>query len=107
MQFIPTPGTQNIVTPPEESFDTQAMMGSMQQILSENLGQFVVCEFLIGTAATTKKEGILYSVGRSFMVLFEEMSKTYVVCDIFSVKFVTFYMPNQRPGRRGMQQGRG
>lgn len=88
-----------IVTPPEERFDNEAMRGSMQQILSDNLGQFVVCEFLIGTDLITRKEGVLYSVGRSFMVLYEELSKTFVVCDIFSVKFVTFYLPGQRPPR--------
>ena len=73
------------------------MRGSMQQILSENLGQFVVCEFLIGTQAMTRKEGILYSVGRSYLTLYEEVNMNYVVCDIFSIKFVTFYLPGRRP----------
>ena len=86
-----------ITTPPEEDFNTETMQGSMQQILSDNLGQFVVCEFLIGTAEMVRKEGILYSVGRSFVVLYEEINMNYVVCDIFSIKFVTFYLPGRRP----------
>lgn len=86
-----------LVTPPEENFDTEAMRGSMQEIFSDNLGQYVVCEFLIGTQATTRKEGILYSVARNYIVLYEEASHTFVVCDIFSIKFVTFYLPGQRP----------
>ena len=90
-------GTIN--TPPEEDFNTEAMQGSMQQFLSENLGQYVVIEFLIGTQTMTRKEGILYAVGRSVVTLYEELSQTFVVCDIFSVKFVTFYLPGQRPGR--------
>lgn len=86
-----------LVTPPEENFNTEAMRGSMQEIFSDNLGQFVVCEFLIGTQATTHKEGILYSVARNYIVLYEEISHTFIVCDIFSIKFVTFYLPGQRP----------
>ena len=88
-----------LVTPPDENFNTDAMRGSMQQILSDNLGNFVVCEFLVGTQAMTQKEGILYSVGRSYLTLYEELTQTFVVCDMFSVKFVTFYLPGQRPYR--------
>ncbi|MCI9626242.1 MAG: hypothetical protein HFI90_05610 [Clostridia bacterium] len=93
-------GENSIVTPPEGEFNTEAFQGSMQQILSDNIGQFVVCEFIIGTGPTlTVKEGVLYSVGRSFIVLYEELNRNYVVCDIFSIKFVTFYLPGQRPRR--------
>lgn len=89
-----------ISTPPEENFNTEAMNGSMQQILSDNLGNYVVCEFLIGTSGLVKREGILYFVGRSYVTLYEEISMTYVVCDIFSIKFVTFYQPGRRPRSR-------
>lgn len=88
-----------LVTPPEENFNTDAMRGSMQQILADNLGLYTVCEFLVGTQAMTRKEGILYSVGRSYMALYDETSQNFVVCDIFSLKFVTFYMPGHRPGQ--------
>lgn len=90
-------------TPPEEDFNTPAMQGSMQQVLSENLGQYVVVEFLIGTQTVESKRGILYAVGRSFLTLFEETSQTFVVCDIFSVKFITFYLPGRRPQRMPME----
>ncbi len=92
------PGTA-IYVPPEEGgqFDNEAYQGSMQQILGDNLGQFVVVEFLIGTNNMTTKEGILYAVGRSYVTLFDERNQTYVVCDIFSVKFVTFFQPGRRP----------
>lgn len=89
----------SINTPPEENFDTEAMQGSMQQFLSDNLGTYVVIEFLIGTQNIVHKEGVLYAVGRSVVTLYEELSQTFVTCDIFSVKFVTFYLPGQRPGR--------
>lgn len=93
----PSAEPSNIVTPPEGDFNTEAFVGSMQQILSDNLGQYVVIEFLIGTQGMTTKQGILYAVGRSYVVLYEEVNRNYVVCDIFSVKFVTFYLPGERP----------
>lgn len=86
-------------TPPQQEFDTPAMQGSLQQALSENLGQYVVVEFLIGTQTMEQKSGILYAVGTSVLTLFEEESRTFVICDIFSVKFVTFYLPGHRPQR--------
>ncbi|MEG1878570.1 MAG: hypothetical protein RR211_02960 [Pseudoflavonifractor sp.] len=87
---------------PADPFDTEAMQGSLQQLLSKNLGEYVVVEFLIGTQSMTNKQGILYGVGRSTITLFEEPDRTFVVCDIFSIKFVTFYLPGQRPGQTGV-----
>ena len=87
-----------INVPAAENFnDLPAFQGSIQQFLSENIGNFVVIEFLIGTQAMTSRQGILYSVGASYIILYEETSRTFVMCDIFSVKFVTFYFPGQRP----------
>ncbi|MEG1858006.1 MAG: hypothetical protein RR216_04645, partial [Pseudoflavonifractor sp.] len=87
---------------PVDPFDSEAMQGSLQQLLSKNLGEYVVVEFLIGTRDMTSKQGILYGVGRSTITLFEEPDQTFVVCDLFSIKFVTFYLPGQRPGQTGV-----
>lgn len=65
--------------------------GSMQEVLSQNTGLFVMIEFLVGTQTLVRKQGILYSVGISFLVLYDTAEETYVVCDLYSVKFVTFY----------------
>jgi hypothetical protein len=86
-----------IHTPPAQDFDTPAMDGSIQQFLADNLGEFVVVEFLVGTQSLVQKSGILYAVGSSVLTLYEEMSQTFITCDIFSVKFVTFYLPGHRP----------
>ena len=94
-------GSGGLVTPAEENFNTDTMRGSLQQILSDNLGAYVSCEFLVGLQAMIKKEGILYSVGRSYLTLYEETTQTFMVCDIFSLKFITFYLPGQRPGQVG------
>ncbi len=87
----------SITTPPQQDFDTPAMEGSLQQFLSENLGTYVIIEFLVGTQTLTRKAGVLYAVGTSVVTLYEEVSQTFVTCDIFSIKFVTFYLPGRRP----------
>lgn len=87
----------NFEHPAQESFDSEEMRGSMQAILSQNSGNFVVIEFLIGTGEIVRKQGMIYLVGRSFITLYDEPANNFIICDIFSVKFVYFYMPNERP----------
>lgn len=86
-------------TPVQDTFNTEEMQGSMQQILARNIGEYIVAEFLIGTERIMRKQGILYFVGRSFVTLYDDMHNNYIVCDIFSIKFVYFYYPGQRPPR--------
>ena len=76
--------------PPDQDFDTITFQGSMQQVLQENVGKYVIVEFLIGTGSLTSRQGMLYYVGAQFLVLYDEFESRFVVCDIFSVKFVTF-----------------
>ena len=76
--------------PPDQDFDTVTFQGSMQQVLQENVGKYVIVEFLIGTNGLTSRQGMLYYVGTQFLVLLDEFESRYIVCDIFSVKFVTF-----------------
>lgn len=87
----------NFNHPPQPTFDSEEMRGSMQAILSQNIGQYVVVEFLIGTQEIIRKQGMLYFVGRNFVTLYDEAVNNFIVCDIFSVKFVYFYMPGDRP----------
>lgn len=86
-----------INTPPPEDFNTPGLQGSMQQLISENLGKFVVADFLIGVSTIVRRVGIIYSVGSGFVVLYLEEYKAFQVCDIFSLKFVTFYPPGNEP----------
>lgn len=83
----------------QPSFDTEEMRGSMQQILAENVGEYVVIEFLIGTERLMRKQGLLYFVGRSYVTLYDDTQRNYIVCDLFSIKFVYFYYPGDRPRR--------
>lgn len=86
-------------TPPQQTFDDEEMAGSIQKILAENIGNYVVVEFLIGTERMNRKQGYLYHVGTSYITLYDDENENFILCDIFSVKFVYFYMPGQRPNR--------
>ncbi len=83
-----TNGTFSV--PPDQDFNTMSFQGSIQQVLQENVGKYVIVEFLIGTTGLTTRQGLLYYVGSQFLVLYDEFESRFVVCDIFSVKFVTF-----------------
>ena len=89
----------NFQVPPNQDFDTVGFQGSMQQILQDNTGNYVIIDFLIGSENLVTKQGILYNVGSQFVVLYDALNSWWVVCDIFAVKFVTFLMPNHRPGQ--------
>ena len=82
---------------PQEGLTGTGMTGSMQEALADNLGLYAVCEFVVGTQEMQTKAGILYSVGRSFVVLYDEQQQNFILCDVFSIKFVTLYMPGHRP----------
>ena len=78
----------------------QMYQDSFQEVLSSNIGYYMVIEFLIGTSNLTEKEGILYAVGNNFVTLYEAETNRYIVCDLFSVKFVTIYNQTTRPRSR-------
>lgn len=90
-------GGINVPEEPSAEFDTPGMQGSMQQLLSENLGKYVMADFLIGVSNIVRRVGVLYSVGRGFVVLYDENTHVFDVCDIFSLKFVAFFPPGFEP----------
>ncbi len=83
----------------QPNFHTEEMQGSIQQLLAENVGEYVVIEFLIGTERLMRKQGILYFVGRSYVTLYDDTIRNYIACDFSSIKFVYFYDPGERPRR--------
>ena len=94
-----TTNNNGFQVPPPQDFDTVGFQGSLQQILQENIGNYVIVDFLIGTGNLDSRQGVLYDVASQFLVLFDDINLRYVVCDIFSVKFVTFLLPGYRPGQ--------
>ena len=90
-------GTGNGITGDQSSLNEAINMGyqgSLQQILSENTGNRVVVDFLVGSSNIVRKEGILYLVGVSYIVLYDDRADTYTVCNLYSIEFVTFLSPN-------------
>ena len=69
-------------TPPPVDFNTEEMRGSMQLILADNIGEFVVIEFLIGTEQMMRKQDILYFVGTSYVTLYDDMANNFIVCEV-------------------------
>ena len=92
-------GSRSMVPADQQSFDTVGLQGSMQEVLNDNIGAFVNVEFLIGTQNIVNREGRLDYVGTGYIVLFQE-NGDYVVCDVYSIKFVTFLTSRVYP--RGM-----
>ncbi|MBR2500725.1 MAG: hypothetical protein IKL09_00145 [Clostridia bacterium] len=72
-------------TPDPEDQDTFA------EILSANIGAYVLIQFLIGTGSLVDKEGYLYAVGQNFVTIYEPLDDRYVVCDLYTVKFVSIF----------------
>lgn len=93
----PSGAPRTFSTPPQQDFDSEEMQGSLQQILSRNIGEYVVVEFLIGTQMIMRKQGLLYMVGTSYVTLYDDQQREYIICDLFSIKFVYFYYPGDRP----------
>lgn len=90
-----TPDTISQIENPQTN--EEVYRGSVAAILQQNLGFFVICEFLIGTENIVTREGILYNVGINFITLYQEEEDRYVLCDLYSLKFVTFYDSRTRP----------
>ncbi len=94
------PRNDGFQTTPTQDFDTVGFQGSMQQVLQENIGKYVMVDFLIGNNTIVTRQGILYSVATQFIVLADTLNRRYIVCDIFNIRFVTFLfeeLQNQQP----------
>lgn len=90
-----------INTPPNGDsgiMDSPGLEGSFQQVLAANLGHYVQIDFLVGIQTLVRRSGIIYAVGRSFVVLYDETNQNFVMCDVFSAKFVAFFATRPAPG---------
>ncbi|WDC84410.1 hypothetical protein PL321_00895 [Caloramator sp. mosi_1] len=62
-----------------------------QAYLRTQIGKKVKIDFLIGTNLFIDKEGILLEVGVSYIVIRETTSNAKVMCDFYSIRFVTIF----------------
>ncbi len=97
--MTPPAANQGFNPIPQQSFSSPDLEGSVQKVLGNNIGQYVVMEFLIGTNQIVRKQGILYLVGTSYVVLYDDVLGNYIVCDLYAIKFTYFYYPGQRPSQ--------
>ena len=74
----------------------EAYLGSLKAMLVQNKGNYVVATFLIGTQSTTSWEGVLYEVGNDFVTIYQPGRDRYIVCDIYSLKYMEFYDTRRR-----------
>ena len=59
--------------------------------LRTQIGRKVKVEFLIGTNMILDREGTLVSVGTSYIIIQETETDDYLLCDMYSIKFVKFF----------------
>ena len=91
------PRREGFSVPPGVDFNAPDLRGSIQKVLVENVGQYVVMEFLIVTNHIVRKQGVLYFVGTDYVVLYDDVIDNFIVCDLYAIKFTYFYYPGQRP----------
>jgi len=63
--------------------------GYIPYFLRSNIGKSVKAEFIIGTNQFIDKTGRLLEVGINYFVLEDYISRARVMCDLYSVRFVT------------------
>ena len=69
----------------------EAYIGSLKAMLIRTKGNYIVATFLIGVQNTVSWEGILYDVGNDYVTIYQEPRDRYIVCDIYSLKYMEFY----------------
>lgn len=70
---------------------TTESMQYLNGFLRTQIGKRVRIQFLIGTNSFLDKMGKLLGVGANYVLLQEAMSDDLLVCDFFTIKFITIY----------------
>ncbi|MCX7921378.1 MAG: hypothetical protein N3B21_05060 [Clostridia bacterium] len=76
---------------PEQPAQTLTSTQFIPGFLKTQIGRRVRVEFLIGTNSTTDRLGTLVGVGTSYILIRPEDTDDIMLCDMYSIKFVTFY----------------
>ena len=83
-QVAPAPDMFTREVPPPVR-DIEYIPGYLRSIIGKN----VRAEFIIGSNQYTDRTGVLIDVGVNYFVLHDVNSRTHIMCDLYSVKFVT------------------
>ncbi len=86
---IPTQREEIIIDDTMEGPPPSTMPGYIPYFLMQNIGKNVRAEFIIGSDEYVDKTGVITEVGVNYFVLNDTGSRAFVMCDMYSVKFVT------------------
>jgi hypothetical protein len=91
---------QQSVVPPRTSIMTSGL-GARDSVLTSTdftqgflqtqIGRHVKVEFLLGTNMLIDREGDLVKVGTDYIIIQETETDDYLLCDIYSIRFIRFY----------------
>ncbi len=84
------PNGNTISLRPETMTNTDFLPAYLRQFI----GRWVRCEFFIGDTAE-QRVGVLHDVGASYIIIDVIEPQTLVVCDIFSLRFVTIVLDEE------------
>ncbi len=90
------PVPTNVATSPSDP-PSQVSVENFQEMLSNLIGSYVITELLIGVDRLVLRQGYLTAVGPSYYILYDPEPKSSTVCDIYSLKFVTYFDSRERP----------
>ena len=84
------PNGNTISLRPETMTNTDFLPAYLRQFI----GRWVRCEFFIGDTVE-QRVGVLHDVGASYIIIDVIEPQTLVVCDIFSLRFVTIVLDEE------------
>lgn len=90
------PVPTNVATTPSAP-SSQVSVENFQEMLSNLIGSYVITELLIGVDRLVLRQGYLTAVGPSYYILYDPEPRSSTVCDIYSLKFVTYFDSRERP----------
>ncbi|MCB2299112.1 hypothetical protein [Clostridium tagluense] len=86
---VPPPTNQDFELPPVPPIVNNPLYN--QGWLQGQIGKYIRVSFLLGTNTFQDRGGTLQEVGISFIVLKETGTNNLIMCDIYSIKFVTVF----------------
>lgn len=95
--YMPTPAPAAIPSMPSDGVDLTTVQGPppaaeegfIPYYLASNIGRAVRAEFIVGTSQYVDKAGVIKEVGINYFVLYDTNARADIMCDLYSVKFVT------------------
>ncbi len=65
--------------------------GTFQRLLDDNVGKLVRAEYESGSGAPTVFQGVIYAVGKGYLLLWDEARKTYSTGNLQNLRSLVFY----------------